>query len=536
MIGRESLAARYFSSTTPFLAARVEVHQYIPATKSRFPLGFFTLQFQPQSNRLNFVLLKDDSSPIVFFPITSRTEIFFHSKDIWRISDPDEQMWVVQFKRMRDAYRGLATFGLVSAATDPTSLASWELPNQPEEGAAVGPDDAVRLSFHAFAVRDFPYVGDCLASHATLTASLSPTAGVMTFVDRLWGMFVGTTRVVYIPNNDDSRLPPGDIVVIATVEKSCRQGESVPLDGDYEYEYESEEEDTKLAPNIEPEPELRTESAPISVAQEPSPRDDEDEDYEEAMRKRALMSRMKKIGAAAPGMVPAFPAKSVFRAPQKSPPEPERAPEPTPTVPDPTPSVSEPASIAPEPEMAPVEPAPARPKTVAERLSGLERIAKRIEDLAQPSMETDPNMVITGISVIAVQVKTRQGQIERLQKQLAETKVKATGNQMQLRQVEMTRLDVEAAKRRNAALDKKVKENARQLKELQRSLDTASAKAKETATDLVKQLMNGVFQELRDRLESGGTFSGEEVSAELAQLLKNQAMQTFAAIIEKGLI
>jgi hypothetical protein len=287
-------------------------------------------------------------------------------------------------------------------------------------------------------------------------------------------------------------------VVVASVEKVCYSGDSVPLGGDSDYEYESEEEDAK--------------SAPVGTAREEPPADDDDE---EAVRKRALMSRMKKIGAAATAaMVPAFPATAVLRPPMAT----------EPTVPPP------------EPETAPVEPAPARPKTVAERLSALERIAKRIEGLAQPSMETDPNAVISGISVIAAQVKARQGQVERLQRQLAEIKGRATGNQMQSRQIEMTRLDVEAARRRNAALDKNVKEKARQLKELQRSLDTASAKAKETATDLVKQLMNGVFQELRDRLESGGTFSGEEVSAELAQLLKNQAEQTFAAIIETGLI
>jgi hypothetical protein len=299
MIGRESLSARYFSSTTPFLTARVEVHQYIPATKSRFPLGLFTLEFRPQSTRLHFVLSKDDSSPIVFFPITTRTEIFFHSKDIWRISDPDDQMWVIQFRRMRDAYRGLAVFGIVSAATDAASLASWELPNQPEEGAPVGPDDAARLSFHAFAVRDFPHVGDCLACHRSLTASLSPTAGAMTFVDLLWGMFVGTTRVVYVPNNDDLRLPPGDIVVVASVEKVCYSGDSVPLGGDSDYEYESEEEDAK--------------STPVGTVREEPPADDDDE---EAVRKRALMSRMKKIGAAATAaMVPAFPATAVLRPP-----------------------------------------------------------------------------------------------------------------------------------------------------------------------------------------------------------------------------
>jgi hypothetical protein len=389
------------------------------------------------------------------------------------------------------------------------------------------------------------------------------------------------------------------VATLTKVRYAGQSEAQVPLsDSDYDYEYEDDDVvDPKPAP-IVPAPEVPP-SAPVETVSDPSrisaePADEEEEELTEeqmeAKRKQDIMKRMRRIGAVPTGGMPAVPSRppnpsskrplaqfdSVLPAkkaresdilpasiqliapaeaipirpalstdmPKPKPAAPQAdAPKPRPRADVPK-SEPEPSKPRPEPEVVRPRPEPpkaleARPATgrsTAERLDVLERMDRKIDALTSLPASFNPDSAISGISSLVAQLKTKQGQAEQLQRQLAELRTKSAANSADAGQFDAVREDLEAIRRRTAPFDRRIKDNAKRIQDLRKAIDDAGAKAKESATGFIKGLMNSVFQEMTIKFEDDGRYTGTEVANELALLLRNQGQQTLASITEKGLI
>jgi hypothetical protein len=349
-------------------------------------------------------------------------------------------------------------------------------------------------------------------------------------------MFKGSSRVIYVANGNDPRVPQGNVVFVVTALKARFAGEpeTEPLEGgESEYEYESEEEEAAA-----PAPARGREQEPDP---EPEPERELTPEEAEEQRKADLKARMRRIGQPAGGlMMPMFPMASGGRAPaRKADPEPSEVARASPAeAPRPSPFeiARAVAQETPPVRLSPSEPVKQRPRTLEERLDLLEETDRRLGSMLVPAGGFNPDAVIAGVGTLAGQVRTAQTQMDQLQRTLQEAQAKAGESAAASRQAETVRQELADAKKAGVALDRQVKENARKVRELEAQMKDAGDTARESATGLIKDMMDSVFQRMVRQFPADGRWTGAEIGDLLATLLKEQSSRTLAIISEKGLL
>ena len=525
--------------TKPLLDVKVEVSQYIKITKVSQSIGVFPFVLVPALPKISFTIGK-----VISFPLSKQVEFTFSSHSDWTVQDGKGKQWVLNFRDPKEANRALAVLGLVSCVTDTGAAASFDAKKAEEGAKPVSLGDTVKINYACFSVGAFPYLDQLVAVKDGVNAKLGGRRLPKALADAVVGMGPGATRVIYLPEVGESGWPSGAFVFVVDVVKVKHGGEGS----------DNEDEDEPLVPVVahavraaEPKAEVKEEPAeePAEEPEEPAEKEEEPapeltEEEMAAQEKMDRIRRMQRLGAVAGPIVPTLP---------KAAPKPAPAPKPTPApAPVQTEPVEEPAP--PKKQASPVQQAapkkavaaPAKKqqgnvKHLEERVEQFARtIDRKLDAVVQSRGQVDVEAVISGITSLAVQARTKQAEIDQLQKRLDDVRSKNAGNSTAVRQLEAARQELEDGQRRAVLIDKKVKEGNRKLRELEKSVADTSKKAKEKGTRMIKLLMSNVFADMTTAFEDEGRYTGQEVQAQLRELLRKHSFTMMSQVEQEGLI
>jgi hypothetical protein len=497
MIESREVLQRFCPTAISLIEVKTDLFQYIPITKARQPLGTFSFRLAAADSQLTLTISNHPAPPIVSFPISKKINMTFESHECWKVVDPRNKTWILQFRDPKEGLRALAVLGICWAVTDTGQPATWDLPNQESKGKAVSGDDTVKLSYHGFQVESFPIVDRYVLNQASFNTRIDTKRSPPRFSDLVAGMNCSGRRVIYLPNYPDLGSPVVFIVDLLRAKYASDPSAGPP-----------EPEDEPPAPILTPEP--APSAPPAAAPSQPPPAEAVDEAPldADAQRRSDVVSRMVKIGArpTASGLSPVLPE--------------ARAAEPEP---------------APAPSGAPARSPADFDRRVDERLELFEReFDSRLERLTEP-LPVDQDAVITGIAGLAAQLRTRQSQIEQLQRQLADAKA-AAANSPAAREYETIKREIDEGKKRGVQLDKRVKDNAKKLEELDGRLDGLAEKAKANGTGLIKRLMGSVFEEMVGTFEQDGRYTGQEIFGQLKTSLKRISLEILGEIERNGVL
>jgi chromosome segregation ATPase len=164
----------------------------------------------------------------------------------------------------------------------------------------------------------------------------------------------------------------------------------------------------------------------------------------------------------------------------------------------------------------------------------LNRFAQQIDALIQP-VSVSPDALISGIRSMSANLQTSEGEVDRLRKALEEVRSQKTAENAALRQFESIKKELAEAKQLNEVLNSRAKDAKKRLSELESEFRTATEQTLNGATELIKDLMDSVFQNMVREFPMDGRFTGAEVADQLGQLLKKQSGRTFTVLNERGL-
>jgi chromosome segregation ATPase len=174
-------------------------------------------------------------------------------------------------------------------------------------------------------------------------------------------------------------------------------------------------------------------------------------------------------------------------------------------------------------------------RLVAERLENLEQmIDDRLAALTDVSGDTET--VITGITSLAVQLRTKDSQIEVMRRQLEDLRAVAAQPKVESRDLVVARRDVEDLRRRAAGLRKRVAESGRKLADLEAAAAEKRATTGAAATALVKKLMDTVFQEMLEAFQGETKYSGQEIFEQMRASLRKTALGVLDEVDVFGLV
>jgi predicted Holliday junction resolvase-like endonuclease len=514
MIDSSDLCSKHLTGGSTLIEARTDLGQYIKITKVSQPLGTYPFQLQSTTTKIHLLVQNPAASPIVSIPLSKKIEFIFQSVDNWRVVDPKGKTWTLLFRDPNEARRVAAAIGVVSVVTDPDKPAIFDLPGIEGSGKVVNGGDTVKVSVYEFGVDPFPIVGKLIGSQSASNGTITPTRTPLRYFDQLAGMRCGTTRVVYLPSSPETGNPT--VYVVELLRAKFRSSDASAAD--------LEPEPAQATPVGTPPSSSPPVSPGTSEASDPAPAEDDT-----GQKKPDVMWRLLKMGAVG----------SALAVPVKPKPESEAPAE----------TVSKPAEpVAKTPAPAPAAEPAAAPRSVAaaiaanenrrleERLEAFERsLEAQLELLVQPRPGSDLDTVIAGITALNVQLRTKQSNLEQLQRSLEEVRAKNSQNPI-AREADAVRRELEEQKKRAVALAGKVKEQTVQLEDLERRIGDRRQLAQSKATQIVKGLMGQVFSETADRFEEDGRYTGAEISSELFQTLKNEAETVLNRLSQEGLL
>lgn len=183
------------------------------------------------------------------------------------------------------------------------------------------------------------------------------------------------------------------------------------------------------------------------------------------------------------------------------------------------------------------EPRSAGNSEIMKRMENFERmIDKKLSIVCGSNAElVDPDVVIRGVSSLAVQLKMKSSECETMAKQLEQMKAKNSGAAASTRQFEAAKAELEEAKAIKIDLEAKVKQAEMKVKELERAELESSEKAIKNGNSYVKSMMSKVFDNMNSTFNEEGIYSGSDISDALYNLLRTEAFATMEQITENGL-
>ena len=172
-----------------------------------------------------------------------------------------------------------------------------------------------------------------------------------------------------------------------------------------------------------------------------------------------------------------------------------------------------------------------------------ENITKKINNLTHAKVD-NPDDIARGVATMVAQLKVADSTIATLNKQIEEKKQKMNSSGILQKQLLSAQNETEALKRKVAQDESSLKEIEAKIQALTIANKAKKAKkqppngekAKEKASQVIKKLMQSVFEQMNNEFDEGEAYNGQAVIDALFKLLQKQAYNAMDAVEKEGLL
>ena len=183
-------------------------------------------------------------------------------------------------------------------------------------------------------------------------------------------------------------------------------------------------------------------------------------------------------------------------------------------------------------------------------------LTNKIDQLSQSPIES-PEAVARSVASLAAQIKVAENNIANIKKQIEEKKQKSNTGGIMQRQLEAAKAETESLKKKTAEDEEKLKniedeiqkltkENEKLRSEANQQNEKPKAnqkkqppnqdQAKTKATQIIKNMMQSVFEQMNSEFEEDKSYKGQVVIDSLFSLLQKQSYDAMKIVDNEGLL
>lgn len=499
---------RSSEATHPYVNSYVTLFRIDRGAQEHQKQGQFIIAIAPSNGAATVTLYKAGAVPMLHFPLTRKIAWDYRSPVYCYINDQRGDQWLLQFADEQDAARATAAVALLLSAQSATDIASYEVPpTHRADGIALG--DKVMLSFSAFSVTAFPYVGQIAATRTKHTTAVARNKIPTGWVSGILGMQCGATRTVYVParytcledGSRDPLFPNENLVIVTSLLRTKSATADEPTTTKAEEIVVEKPVEKAVEKTVDKPAEKTVVEKPVEKEEEAATKAVEEKQEMIVDEKQKRLSKIMRFGT------PIMPTAVIPKVAQKS--EPVVVPK------------AEPAVVQDE------EPAFDQE---ADTCAGTE-----VSELDK--MCVFENSALCGFASLLYQMKVLDDEMKEIRKEITSertSKVISNTNDS-LKQIERTRKETERLAGMNAKIERMIHDNEARIEKLRESNNSNEATAKGAAKAIIKSMMSDVFEDMNNMFDEDEMYTGEQVSAQLYNMLRKHSFSHLKRIEENGL-
>ncbi|KAH0789382.1 peptidyl-prolyl cis-trans isomerase, FKBP-type family protein [Histomonas meleagridis] len=533
------------------------VYQYDPTTRENKQQGQFLFTILQQNGVATVTICRPGATPLLSFNLTKKINWNYQNQVFCYFTDTKNVQWLLQFNDAASAAQATAAVAALLSVTSLKDVGCYEYPQRrPDKFLQIG--DRMLLSYYAFQITKFPYIGKLVSSNTKLKTDLDRSKIPTGWVSGILGMSIGSTRSIFVPaqytclenGSRDPQFPNSHLMIVTTLLKARFKNDqpppkapsTAPINNNANLRNFSDISDADIQtkapivqnlapPPAEPEETKSTNNEPVQQQQQEQTHDEEPELSHEELERQQKLNKIKRIGVASAFAVPMFPLKPVESTNKQSNNEVTTQPKQNARRSSEIPFTRN-NNIVPQQQQQ-----QQKPINTNAKVNNLETKLENIEKELKEKLEILNNNIICDLISMITRVEAQEKEINELRKQINNTKISSyTTNSMDsIMQIEKMKKDAEEINIMNEQNEKRLMENKTRISKLKSSLSQNEEKAKNKMKQIIKELMNNVFNEVNECLDDNKKYSGKEVEKILYEMLRKNSFGVFDEIDENGL-
>ena len=508
----------------------VTLFQYNTMTKQNEQLGTFIFTLQTVQNGVQLTIYKQGSLPILSFIVTKQIRWNYQNLIYCYFLDPSRNQFLAVFNDAETAAHVTATIVCSTRKLKTNELLHHDIVKTEGKGISIG--DTLLISYFLFPLEN-QIVQNCIFSVNQKKIQYSQKSMINGLVQSIGGMTTGSTRIVLIPpqmtgyesGTRDDAIPEQNYVAVVILHRvksaDGKGGRKASTDNPLpEIENSGTDHSDVDAAGVVP-------PLPIEMPQNQSDKSDADMEFVSVDdSKLETIKKLQKMGGKAAMMPVGIPS----------------------SVP-----VSSPAQIIQQQQQQIYQQQQMQyVKETEDKLKHLEeRVSSKIDEIKGDEKTAS---IVLGVITLAKQLQEKQEEIDKLKNELEMT-TKLGGVATQ-RQVEFAQNEASDMRKKSAHVERKLKDAENKLNQLKKEnseLQESSKKGKQSAQEptddvdydaiskqktkqYIKKMMGGVFDEISDFIQEDGSYTGDEISDKLFDLLRKHSLPILDEIKKNGVI
>ena len=473
----------------------VQLQKFNPVTKQNEPLGTFIFAIQMIPAGAQLTVYQQGSAPILNFIVTKSIHWNYQNLVYCYFLDPLRNQYLAVFNDSKTAAMVTATIVCITRKIKNEELIHHDLVKT--EGKGINFGDTLQISYFLFPL-DVSVVGQCCFSIEQKKVKFQKDSMIVGIAQSIVGMTTGSTRIIVIPSGmtgyengtRDEKIQAVNHLAVVLLHRAKFGDEAAHHSG-------TDQSDA--------------EPVPVQPSEPPPPSEKSDTDKDESdftsvdEAKLETLRKIQKIGGKTTMRPPGLPTGMPISTPLS-----------TQTV------------IA------------HQQKATEEQLKKLEEnISKQIDAITEDPKTAD---IITGVITLSQQLLAKQNEIAQLKSDY-ENVTKNSGVATQ-RQVEFAQSEAADMRKKSAQAERKLKDAEQRLAELKKASqeeenddDVDYEKiAKDNTKAIIKKMMGGVFDDISDFIDPDESYSGEDISDKLFNLLRKHSLPLLDTIKQNGVL
>lgn len=541
--------ARQEAQASPYINENVVLYRVNPLTNQNDNHGSFIFVLRPIKGATNFLVYKQGATPALNFDLSKAIRWSIQNQIYCSFFDTSNDQWILQFSDPIVAAKVTSTVGILLTCLSTKELSYFDAYNT--NGNSISNGDSFKISYYAFPVMNFPRVSDCFSQNSGFKKTLNSSSMCIGLAQGIIGMTPGSTRAIFIPENllandkgqKEPNTPQSAVVYVVSllnvrfasdpVQKSPKSSEkSQPSESDTEskiiIEAPIKEPPSPIQPTkvtiqqSEPEPQIEIEKKTVVVEHEKVEEKKEPE-LDEFSQK---IERIKRLGAVASPfavMVKPIPKKAEPETKEKSDEIVENE------INKPKQTIENEVSASHSRRESPLI------KNLVKKIDTLEvELRDKIANIHNfPSTPMSVDEVIKSVSNLAVQLTIHDNEIDTLKKQIADFQNNPTTD-TNPKTIDKKGLDTDTLKKQIDIQTKQLKENEEKILALESKMKEKTEKSKQNVTNVIKKLMQSVFEEMGEAFNEDQEYEGEKFSQALFTIFQKQALASMELINQNG--
>ena len=506
----------------------VTLYKFNTMTKQNEQMGTFIFTLQTVQNGIQLTIYKQGSLPILSFIVTKQIHWNYQKLVYCYFLDTSRNQFLAVFNDAETAAHVTATIVCSTRKIKTDELLHHDIVKGDGKGISLG--DTLLISYFLFPLIN-QTIQNCIFSINQKRIKYSQETLINGLIQSINGMSPGTTRIVLIPpsmstyenGTKDERIPEQNYVAVvilhrAKFESKNKANSDVPSQ---EVENSGTDHSDLDADGILP-------PVPDEIPQNQSDKSDTDNEFVSVdAAKMETIKKLQKMGGKAamrpiglPAGVPMSSPAQVIQQQQQQ--------------------------IYQQQQMQYV-------KETEDKLKHLEeKVSAKIDEIIGDDKTAN---IVMGVITLVKQLQEKQEEIEKLKNEL-EMSTKLGGVATQ-RQVEFAQGEASDMRKKSAHVERKIKDAENKLNQLKKEneeLRNASKQAakeasqeaddgvdydslsKQNTKQYIKKMMSGVFDEISDFIQEEKSYTGEEISDKLFDLLRKHSIPILDEIKKNGVL